>query len=141
MSLFDKARQAAGNLAGGLTSGMSPEHAQLVNSVLEMLTSNQSGGLSGLLQGFHDKGLGDIASSWVGTGQNLPISAEQIEAALGTGQVQQLAAKAGITPDVAKAKLAEILPTVVDKLTPDGKVPEGGLLEQALSFMKSKLPS
>ena len=129
MSLFDDVLQQ-------VTGGMSPEHAQLADGVVNLIKEHP-GGLSGLVQGFHDNGLGSVVSSWVTTGQNLPITADQIQAVLGNERVQQLAAKAGITPDVAKAKLAEILPTLVDKLTPDGKVPESsGLLGAVTSFLK-----
>ena len=73
----------------------------LAAAVLEMI-SNHPGGLPGLLESFHEKGLGEIASSWVGTGQNLPISSEQIGQVLASDQVQQLAAKAGLSPDLAR---------------------------------------
>lgn len=107
----------------------------LAGGILEML-KKQPGGLSGLVQTFQEKGLGGIVNSWVGTGQNLPISAEQIQGALGSEKVKQLAAKAGISPEVASSKLAELLPTVVDKLTPDGKIQEGlDLLPKDLSFL------
>ena len=117
-------------------TGSSKEPASgLAGGILEML-KNQPGGLSGLVQTFQEKGLGGIVNSWVGTGQNLPISAEQIQGALGSEKVKQLAAKAGISPDVASSKLAELLPTVVDKLTPDGKIQEGlDLLPKDLSFL------
>ena len=72
----------------------------MASSVAQML-NNQPGGLSGLLQQFHDKGLGSLVTSWVGTGQNLPISADQIQHVLGSEQVKELAAKAGISPDAA----------------------------------------
>lgn|SRR5512143_1507688 len=113
--------------SGDQTSG-------LVGVIVEMVR-NQPGGLSGLVQSFHEKGLGGIVNSWVSTGQNLPISAEQIQGVLGNEKVNQLAAKVGISPDVASSKLAELLPTLVDKLTPDGRVPEGeDLLQKALGF-------
>jgi uncharacterized protein YidB (DUF937 family) len=94
----------------------------LAGSLLQMINSHP-GGLSGLVQTFHDKGLGGIASSWVGTGQNLPISADQITQVLGNSALlQQFAAKAGISPQDASAKLAQYLPMIVDHLTPQGKV-------------------
>jgi len=128
MSLFDEVLQQ-------VTGGMSGEHAQLANGVLD-LVKEHPGGLSGLVQSFHDNGLGSVVSSWVSTGQNLPVTADQIQAVLGNDKVQQFAAKAGITPDVAKAKLAELLPTLVDKLTPHGTVPESsGLLGAVTGFL------
>ncbi len=107
------------------------------SAALEML-KNHPGGLSGLVQQFHDKGLGDVVTSWVGTGQNLPISAEQIQSVLSNEHVKAFAEKAGISPEVASAKIAELLPTIVDKLTPNGQVPEqSGLLQSGLNLLKS----
>lgn len=109
----------------------------LASHLMEMI-HNQPGGLSGLLQNFHDKGLGELVTSWVGTGQNLPISADQIQHALGSEQVQQLAAKLGIPSAVVSSQLAQLLPTVVDKLTPNGQVPnQSSLLETGMTLLKS----
>lgn len=117
------------------SSSSTGEASGLAGGIMHMLNS-QPGGLSGLIQTFQEKGLGGVVNSWVSTGQNLPISAEQIRGVLGSEQVQQFATKAGISPDVASSKLAELLPVVVDKLTPDGKVPEGGggLLQQVVGL-------
>jgi uncharacterized protein YidB (DUF937 family) len=109
----------------------------LATSLLQMI-QNQPGGLSGLLQCFHDKGLGGLAASWVGTGQNLPITADQIQHVLGSEQVKQLAAKAGISPETASATLSQLLPSLVDKLTPNGQVPQHStVLESCMSMLQS----
>lgn len=108
----------------------------LAAGLLEMI-QNQPGGLQGLVQSFHDKGLGGVASSWVGTGPNAPVTSDQIHQVLGSDQVKALAAKAGISPDVAGSAIAQLLPGIVDKLTPNGQVPAhnsvmdmvGGLLQ------------
>jgi uncharacterized protein YidB (DUF937 family) len=121
-------------------SGKGGEHSALVDSVLGLLSDGQGGGLAGLVQRFKDKGLGDIVSSWVGTGQNLPINPDQLNNGLGSDLIGQLSCKAGISTETAKAKLAEILPTLVDKLTPEGKVPESGLLQQGLNLLRSQFP-
>ena len=63
-------------------------------------------------------------SSWIGTGQNLPISADQMQHVLGSDQVKELAAKAGMSPDMASNALSQLLPTLVDQLTPSGQVPQ-----------------
>jgi len=107
-----------------------------VTAVLQMV-NNHPGGFSGLLQTFHEKGLGGVASSWVGTGENQTISAEQIQGVIGEDRIKQFAAKVGIPPDQASAKLAEYLPQVVDKLTPNGQVPSGNLMELGKSLLKS----
>jgi uncharacterized protein YidB (DUF937 family) len=63
-------------------------------------------------------------TSWVGTGQNLPISADQIQHVLGSEQVKELAAKAGISSDAASSHLAQLLPMLIDKITPNGQLAE-----------------
>jgi uncharacterized protein YidB (DUF937 family) len=114
----------------------------LLESVIGMISDPQSGGLSGLVEKIAAGGLGDQVASWVGTGQNLPVSAEQIQAVLGSSFVQGLAAKAGIdTADVA-GSLSSLLPQVIDKLTPDGQVPgDNKLLELGLAGLTSLLGS
>jgi uncharacterized protein YidB (DUF937 family) len=99
----------------------------------------RGGGLQGVIQSFKDKGLGDIMSSWIGTGQNLPISGDQLKTGLGADLIGQLASKIGVSPDVAAAKLSEILPGIIDKLTPEGTVPDSGLLQQGLNFLRGNL--
>src|SRR5437588_5703218 len=106
---------------GGLTNNSN----RLVSSVMQMI-NNQPGGLSGLVQRFHEKGLGGLVSSWVGTGQNLPVAADQLEHVLGSERVRALAAQAGIPPEIASAHLAQLLPMIVDKLTPNGQLPATG---------------
>ena len=131
MSLLDNLEnQAANSMLGGSSN-------PLASGLLHMI-NNTPGGLSGLLQNFHEKGLGGLASSWVGTGQNLPISADQIQNVLGSDQVKQLAAKAGISPDIASSALSQLLPTLVDKLTPNGQVPQhSSILEMGMSVLQS----
>jgi uncharacterized protein YidB (DUF937 family) len=82
----------------------------------------QSGGLQGLANKFSQSGQGNAFSSWVGMGENQPISGNQIQTALGSDQVNALAAKLGVDPAQASHFLAKYLPKVVDKLTPEGKV-------------------
>ncbi|MBI2779891.1 MAG: hypothetical protein HYX62_08980 [Gammaproteobacteria bacterium] len=79
MGLFD---HIAGEAIGKLT-GQGSGQSSLLDGVMDMLNNNQAGGIGGLVQSFKDKGLGDIVSSWIGTGSNLPISPEQIQQALG----------------------------------------------------------
>jgi uncharacterized protein YidB (DUF937 family) len=95
--------------------------ATAVVGVLSALLA-QSGGLQGLANKFSQHGQGDTFSSWVGTGENQPVSSTQIQSVLGAEQVQALATKMGIDPAQASHFLAEYLPKVVDKLTPEGKV-------------------
>lgn len=80
-------------------------------------------GLKGLMDKFSAGGLGEQFKSWVGTGQNLPLSAEQIGQVFEGSKLQELAASAGVSVDTLKQKLAAHLPGVVDKLTPNGQLP------------------
>jgi len=112
-----------GNLLGSV-AGNDPKHANLANSVLGMLTGPQGGGIAGLLQQFQSGGLGHLVESWISTGQNLPVSVQQIEQVLGSGKIAEMAKGAGLTPDVVKSKLTEFLPMIVDKLTPNGVIPK-----------------
>lgn len=112
--------------------------SSLASAVLSML-SNQNGGISGLAQQFAAKGCGHIVSSWIGTGQNLPISPEQLQSILGSERVQEIAAKAGISPQEANAALAQILPQMVDHLTPNGEVPQGDLMSKGMELLKGRL--
>lgn len=129
-----------GLLKTGLSSGAGSGQQQgmsLATGILEMFTSQQSGRLQGLAQSFAQKGLGDIISSWVSTGSNLPISASQVQSALGNDVISSLAQKAGLAPDAASSILTQLLPGIIDKLTPEGKIPESGnLLEQGLNILK-----
>ncbi len=111
-----------GNLVGSL-GGNDPKQGNLLNSVMGMVTGSQGGGIGGILSAFQGGGLGHIVESWISTGANLPVSAQQIEQVLGSGKIAALAQSAGLTPDVVKAKLTEYLPLIIDKLTPDGKIP------------------
>ena len=131
MGLLDS---VVGALAGGQSGGSNP----LLNIVMQMISNPQSGGLGGLVQSFQQGGLGDIMNSWVSNGQNLPISAEQIQAVLGGGKLQDIASQLGVSTEQASGSLAELLPQMVEKLTPNGQIPEGGgdLLAQGLDMLK-----
>jgi uncharacterized protein YidB (DUF937 family) len=74
---------------------------------------------------FQRQGFGDTVRSWVGTGQNQPISPDEIHKVLGSDTMNQLAAKLGMTPQELATKLSTVLPQAIDKLTPAGVVPPG----------------
>ncbi|MGH9494999.1 MAG: YidB family protein, partial [Candidatus Sulfotelmatobacter sp.] len=106
-------------------------------AVLQMIQSHP-GGISGMVQAFHSNGLGGVINSWISTGQNQPISASQIEQVLGCGPVQALAQKLGISTDQASSTLSQLLPSVVDKLSPNGAVPDqSNLLQMGESLLAS----
>lgn len=110
----------AGKAMGAASTG-SPAEASIASEVLQMV-NRQPGGLSGLVQLFHEKGLGGVINSWISNGQNLPVSSTQIQDVLGSDRIKQLAAKIGISPNTAGSTLAQVLPTVVDHLTPQGRI-------------------
>jgi uncharacterized protein YidB (DUF937 family) len=118
MSLLD---ELAGSL--GSSSGVSQEqHSALAMAALQMF--GHSGGLTNLVQSFESNGLGDVAHSWIGNGPNQPVAPHQVESALGQEVVQKLASRAAIDPALASVALSRILPVMVDRLTPDGKLPK-----------------
>lgn len=131
MGLFDEVKSLA-----GLGGAASPEqHAGALSAVMEYINSPQVGGISGLQQMFQQKGLGALVSSWIGTGQNLPISSDQLQSVLHAGALEQVAGKAGIDPNQLTSLMSTLLPNVVDKLTPNGEVPEGGALSQMMKAL------
>lgn len=83
---------------------------------------NQNGGVAAIVAQFEQQGLGHIVQSWISSGQNLPVSAEQIMQVFGSGILGQLAAKFGLNPQDLAAKLSQVLPQVVDQMTPNGVV-------------------
>lgn len=101
----------------------------LMSSVMGLL-GGQSG-LQNLISQFGAKGLGDVINSWVSTGKNLPVSPEQLKGVLGDDTVKSIASKLGIDSHTLTSQLSNLLPDVVDKLTPNGNVPEGDILSQA----------
>lgn len=137
MSFFDSVLKAA--------TGAAPAEAEsqpsLASAALSMLSNSQTGGISGLAEQFAGQGLGHIVSSWIGTGQNLPITPEQLQKVLGSEQVQAIAAKVGMSPDEVNTGLAQILPQIVDHLTPNGQVPRGDLMAKGLELLKAKIPA
>jgi len=81
------------------------------------------GGLGGLLNQFQQSGLGDVMKSWIGPGQNQPISPNQLGSALGPQIIKILAQKTGMSEQEITTHLSQILPNVVDTLTPNGRLP------------------
>lgn len=118
-----------GSALGGEDKG-----GDLVSVVMNLIGS-QSGGLNGLIEKFTSKGLGDVVGSWVGNGKNLPISAEQIQDVFGSDLLSGLASKLGMDSGSLAGKLSDILPEVVNKLTPEGKVPEGDILGKGMDMI------
>jgi uncharacterized protein YidB (DUF937 family) len=99
-------------------------HPGALSAVMEYVNSPQVGGLSGLQNMFQQKGLGGIVSSWIGSGENLPISGDQLQSVLHSDALQQIAQKHGIDPSQLTSMMSSLLPHVVDKMTPNGAVDE-----------------
>jgi uncharacterized protein YidB (DUF937 family) len=89
----------------------------------EVLGNDGQGGLSAIVAKLQQAGFGDQVKSWIGNGQNLPITAEQLQQVLGSDTVRQLAAKFNIPVDELAKVLAQQLPTAVDHASPDGRLP------------------
>lgn len=133
MGLLDVVGGMIGGGAGGGNNA-------LLEAVMGMVTNKEAGGLGGLVNAFQQQGLGDVVQSWVGTGQNLPVSGKQLSAVLGSEQIAGLAAKLGMSPDQASSALSGLLPQVVDQLTPNGQMPQGGdLMSMGMDLLKGKL--
>ena len=99
--------------------------AAVVPVVLSQVLGNggQGGGLNAIVAKLQQAGLGDQVKSWIGNGQNLPITAEQLQQVLGSDTVKQLAARFNIPIDQLAPVLAQVLPAVVDHASPNGKLP------------------
>jgi len=106
----------------------------LMSTVMN-LVGGQSGGLNGLISQFTSKGLGDLIGSWVGTGKNLPVSPDQLKGVLGDDTLKNIASKLGMDSNTVTSQLSNLLPQVVDKLTPNGKVPEGDILSKGMDML------
>lgn len=132
--------QMIGNVAEFASS-----NPQLAKAAMSLLSSGDSsvggsGGIAGLLGSLQSSGLGDIVESWLGSGDNKAINPDQIKSALGSDTLSQFARKAGIdSENDASTILAGLLPGVVDKLSPDGKLPDAGGLDDLLGGLMGAL--
>lgn len=134
MGILDQLGQAAAGMMG------SGNQNPLMQAAISLLGQNSSvGGLAGLIQSFQKNGMGEIVNSWVGTGKHLPISPAQVQQGLGGDLLKQLAAQAGLSSEAASGQLANFLPGLIDKLTPDGKLPDTNLMEQGLKLLRGKI--
>jgi uncharacterized protein YidB (DUF937 family) len=126
----------AGQLLGQISGGN--QYSTLLPHVLQLLQGNQPGsGIQSLIQSFNNGGLEDIISSWIGTGSNLRISPSQLQNVLGSDTIGRLASQSGLSTDNVRSQLADLLPQVVDRLTPNGQLPAGGdLLSNLTSGLK-----
>jgi uncharacterized protein YidB (DUF937 family) len=125
-----------GNLASKELGNIGGGKGAMVMAIVQML-QNRPGGIQGLLQAFQQHGMGDAVQSWISTGQNQQVSSEQVNQALGHDQVQQVAQQAGVSKEEASSGIASLLPQIVDKLTPNGQVPQqGDLMSKGMEMLK-----
>lgn len=124
MSMLDDLLKGAVGAVGqgqGAAGGSPDALMNMVGSLLQ-----QQGGLAGLVGALEKGGLGDVAQSWVGKGANMPVSADALTQALGSDSIGQIAKQLGLDSGAASGLLAQALPGLVDKMTPDGALPQGG---------------
>jgi uncharacterized protein YidB (DUF937 family) len=124
MDIMDTLKSAVG---GG------DQKNDLMSTVMGLLGGQ--GGLQNLISQFGAKGLGDVIGSWVSTGKNLPISPDQLQSVLGNDAIKNIASKLGMDTKSVTSQLSNLLPQVVDKLTPDGKVPEGDIISKGMDLL------
>jgi uncharacterized protein YidB (DUF937 family) len=130
--------EVAKGLLGKALGGGSSQNP-LMDIVLGLITNPQTGGLQGLIQTFKGKGLGGAVSSWISTGENQPVSGDEIQHALGGNFIQQIAEQLGSSKSEVSGSLSNLLPQIIDKLTPNGSLPEGDALNQGLNRLKKDL--
>lgn len=118
-----------GQGGGGKGAAMAGMAAVAAPFVMKFL---QGGGLNKLLGGMQEKGMEDKAQSWVAKGENKAITPQELEQVVPKEQIEQLAQQAGVPPQQAEEVLAQALPQVVDKVTPDGQVPQQAQLDDML---------
>lgn len=128
--LLGGGQQQGGGLAGALGGLLGGGQAQGGMGALGALGGlvGAAGGVEGIAKLFQSSGMGDQVSSWIGTGENMPISASQIMQVLGgSGHLEQLAGAAGVSQEEAATHLSDILPQLINQVTPNGQAPAGGL--------------
>ncbi|MEO8384504.1 MAG: YidB family protein [Betaproteobacteria bacterium] len=138
-------------LLGSLTGGTNNSGAAnpLLQIAMQMLANKggggtdggaleSMGGLHGIVNAFQQGGLGHLADSWIGTGENLPVSADQLSSVLGSNKIGEIASQLGMSPSEAAGGLAKILPDLINHITPNGQMPGShSVVEDALSmFLK-----
>ena len=134
-----------GQILGGVMGQSQPQPGaqqghSMLESVLGLIHGPQIGGLGGLISLLEQKGLGHLASGWVSNGPNPPITPAQLTSALGEQNVQQFAQQNGLSPSDGASALAQLLPHVVDQMTPNGQLPQQSMgMGEMLSMLKSKL--
>jgi uncharacterized protein YidB (DUF937 family) len=127
MSLINSVLGALGGALGGQQAQGSNPMLQVAMSLLAGGQGGGGAGLGGLIEAFQRNGMGEQVQSWIGTGQNQAISGDQLQQALGGDQLGKIAQQLGMSQGDASSGLASLLPQLIDQLTPQGQVPQGGV--------------
>jgi uncharacterized protein YidB (DUF937 family) len=145
MALLPVVLSMLSNRGGGAMSrGAMPQGGGGLGDILgQVLGGGQSGGgmggLGGLIEQMQRTGYGDQARSWVGTGQNMPIQPDALDQIFGQGGVEEIARRAGVTPREASEGMSELLPEVVNHMTPQGDLPDGDQLTQSVDDLRRRM--
>jgi uncharacterized protein YidB (DUF937 family) len=125
-----------GSVLASLGGGNQQQTGNLLTAAMSML--QQNGGLGGVLDTLRKSGLGAQADSWVGTGANMPVSADQLQQAFGGPAIGNVASQLGLSHGDASSAMAQILPELVNQLTPNGQMPDdsGDLISRGLSMLR-----
>ena len=132
MGLLDEVISMAASGSGGQA-----QHATALSAIISYVNSPQVGGIAGLQKMFHDGGLGSIFTSWVSSGQNLPVSTDQLQNVLHGGALQQAAQQSGLNVSQLTGMMSTLLPHLVDKLSPNGQLPDASALQSMLKGLAS----
>ena len=133
-----------GDILGGLTGGGDAQGSSMPGGMGGLLTALlpmvggmlAGGGLQKMLSGFQANGLEAKADSWIGTGENAPISGADVRKVVGDDQIAQIAAQLGVSEDEAADAVAQVLPTVVDRVSPDGHLASKSELDEAFGALE-----
>lgn len=125
----------------GDVAKLAADNPEMAKAAMSFLSSEKGtgGGLESIVGALQSGGLGDTVKSWLGSGDNLAIEPKDLQAAVGEDRISQFAEQAGVSGSEASALLAGILPQVVDKLSPDGKLPDKGGLDSMLGGLIGRL--
>jgi uncharacterized protein YidB (DUF937 family) len=143
MGLLDDIVGRLGQQGGMLDNMLGGQNSQLADAAMRFLSNDgtvgPAGGLQDVLGALRAGGLEDVVQSWLGNGANASVSADQLQSALGSDMLSQLAARAGMDTGQAGDMLSRLLPQIVDTLSPDGQLPQGAALDGLLGrFLGSR---
>ena len=118
--------------------GIATQQSQGLMLQVALQVLEQNGGLPGIISKFEHGGMADHVGSWVGTGANMPISGAQLQEILGSGSIGEIAQRLGLSHGDASSGLAQVLPNLIDKLTPTGQIPEdhGDIVQRARAMLE-----